>query len=234
LERVNRELAEAEARLKELQELWTTPVRGGPQITFRAAEPDEEPLLERVQRLRQERDALLQQRNELQRLEAQQKEWLDTLTSSLEVAEETESEVYRRWLEDIEKINQALDVTLERIIVYRQNSVATKDQASLIRMIEWERVATLEEQLRAQEAIIEATSRALADERLLASEAQELTHALEMAEARASRLRAELAEAREALFLSEYATQCEEFDRLFQLLTLHFETGRTSAEQLAE
>src|SRR5690606_20693071 len=93
---------------------------------------------------------------------------------------------------------------------------------------------TLEEQLRTQEAIIEATSRALADERLLAGEAQELAYALEMAEARASRLRAELAEAREALFLSEYATQYEEFDRLFQLLTLHFETGRTSAEQLAE
>src|SRR5690606_26048414 len=160
--------------------------------------------------------------------------WIDTLTSSLGVAEETESEVYRRWREDIENINRALDVTLERIIAYRQNVDAAIDQASLIRLVEWERVATLEEQLRTQEAIIEATSRALADERLLADEAQELAYALEMAEARASRLRAELAEAREALFLSEYATQYEEFDRLFQLLTLHFETGRTSAEQLAE
>src|SRR5690606_12718922 len=103
-----------------------------------------------------------------------------------------------------------------------------------IRMVEWERVAALEEGLKTQEAIIEATSRALADERLLASEAQELEYALAMAEARASRLRAELAEARDALFLSEYATRFEEFDRLFQLLTLHFETGRTSAEQLAE
>src|SRR5690606_22628000 len=121
LERVNRELEEAEARLKELQEQWTTPVRGGPQITFRAAEPDEEPLLERVQRLREERDALLRQREELERLQAEQKEWIDTLTSSLEVAEETESEVYRRWREDIENINRALDVTLERIIAYRQN-----------------------------------------------------------------------------------------------------------------
>src|SRR5690606_21354441 len=174
LKRVNRELAEAEARLKELQELWTTPVRGGPQITFRAADPDEEPLLEQVQRLREYRDALLQQRDELQRLQAQQKEWLDTLTSSLEVTEETASEVYRRWREEMRRINQAHDVTLEKIIDCRQNSVAAKDLAEWIGMVEWERVAALEEQLKTQEAIIEATSSALADERLLASEAQEL------------------------------------------------------------
>src|SRR5690606_33833498 len=115
----------------------------------------------------------------------------------------------RQWLKDIERINQAHDVTLEKIIVYRQNSVAAKDQVELIRMTEWERVATLEEQLKAQEAIIEATSRALADERLLASEAEELAYALAMAEARAIRLRAELAGARDALFLSVYAVQFE-------------------------
>src|SRR5690606_34267473 len=64
--------------------------------------------------------------------------------------------------------------------------------------------------------------------------AEELAYALAMAEARAIRLRAELAGARDALFLSDYAVQFEEFDHLLQLLTLHFDTGRTSAEQLAE
>src|SRR5690606_11720257 len=159
LERVNRELAEAEARLKELQRQWNAPVPGGPRVTVRTVLEAES----HTKRLREERDALLQQREALQRLQAEQKEWMDTLTSSLGVAEETESEVYRRWREDIENINRALDVTLERIIAYRQNVDAAIDQASLIRLVEWERVMTLEEQLRTQEAIIEATSRALAD-----------------------------------------------------------------------
>src|SRR5690606_8225305 len=134
LERVDRELADAAARRKELDEEWTISAPDRSRVKCPAVEPSEETPLERVQRLREERDALLRQREELQRLQSEQKEWIDTLTSSLGVAEETESEVYRRWREDIENINRSLDVTLERIIAYRQNVDAAIDQASLIRL----------------------------------------------------------------------------------------------------
>jgi len=114
---VNRELAEAEARLKELQKQWNAPVPGGPRVTVRTVLEAES----HIKRLREERDALLQQREELQRLQAEQKEWIDTLTSSLGVAEETESEVYRDGVRILKILIESLDVTLERIIAYRQN-----------------------------------------------------------------------------------------------------------------
>src|SRR5690606_23941778 len=73
LERVNRELAEAQERLEDLRKAWTTPVVGGPQMRFEAA-PDGEGLLDRIEELEALRNALLQRRQELQQLQDQQQE----------------------------------------------------------------------------------------------------------------------------------------------------------------
>lgn len=229
LERVNRELAEAEEKLNAFRQAWATPVRGGPQMRFEAA-PDGEGLLDRIEELTAYRDALEQRRQDIQRLQDQHLEILE----SFETVAETESEAYRRWQDAVEAINRELELYSEKLYITQELVDAAVDQEQFRRATEHERVALLQREAELQQQIVDATKAALASEGLLADEAAELEYQLALAEATLWRLGQELRTAGEELRLAEYQSPFERLSHLAELFRLQLETGARPAEELAE
>lgn len=232
LEKVNQQLAEAESQLEALRRQWTTPVIGGPQMRFEAA-PEDGSLMDQIEQLTAYRNALVEQRQELQRLHDQQQAFLDSLQTEFEAVASSESEAFQRWKDTVRDLRREFDVYRESLYMLQEFPDIGVDQEQLRRAVEHERVILLERELNIQKQIVDATKDALAWGGLLPEEAKDLEFELAMAEAAVSRLGHELRKAGEDLHLIEYRMPFERLQRSARHLALQFETGVRTAEQLA-
>jgi len=234
LERVNAQIAETEARIAELREQLTTPVIGGPRITFEAAPEGQGGLLDQLEDLRALRDALVARRSELERLEEQQKAFLESLNVEITDTSAESSAAFRRWEERVRDVNRELDLFLAGMAEVQNRIGAAVDQEQWLRDAAQERVRSLEAEIRAREEIARLTRDVLDDGKLLPEEVDELTFALAMAEVEAGRLRAELTVAAEQLRLGRYAEPFEAINHLARLIRSQFDLGIVPLETLAD